>query len=50
MCGRARAHNRVNKDGDLQWSRLPQLHARIADRIPSHRYRKSSFDAVLADR
>ena len=45
--GSRTAHHR---GGDVQWSRLPQLHARIADRIPSHLYRKSSFDDVLADR
>lgn len=33
----------------VHWSRLPALHARIAHRIPSHLYRKSSFDAFLPD-
>jgi fatty acid desaturase len=31
----------------VHWSRLPQLHERIADRIPAHLYRKSTFDVLL---
>jgi hypothetical protein len=33
----------------LHWSRLPALHATIADRIPAHLYRKSTFDVLLPD-
>lgn len=33
----------------VHWSRLPELHARIAHRIPAHLYRKSTFDAFLPD-
>jgi fatty acid desaturase len=33
----------------VHWSRLPQLHARIADRIPAHLYTKSTFHALLPD-
>jgi fatty acid desaturase len=33
----------------VHWSRLPELHARIAPQIPAHLYRKSSFDAFLPD-
>lgn len=31
----------------VHWSRLPELHARIAHRIPQHLYRKSTFDLLL---
>lgn len=31
----------------VHWSKLPELHARIAARIPAHLYRKSTFDRVL---
>jgi fatty acid desaturase len=34
----------------VHWSKLPELHARIAERIPAHLYRKSTFDAFLAGR
>lgn len=33
----------------VHWSRLPALHARIAQQVPEHLYRKSTFDAVLPD-
>ena len=33
----------------VHWSRLPELHARIAERIPAHLYRASTFDRVLPD-
>ena len=33
----------------VHWSRLPELHARIADRIPAHLYRASTFDRALPD-
>jgi len=33
----------------VHWSRLPGLHARIADRIPAHLYCRSTFDRVLPD-
>lgn len=33
----------------VHWSKLPQLHATIAHKIPAHLYRKSTFDAVLPD-
>jgi fatty acid desaturase len=33
----------------VHWSRLPALHARIADRIPARLYCASSFDRVLPD-
>lgn len=31
----------------VHWSKLPELHARIAHHIPAHLYRKSTFDRVL---
>jgi fatty acid desaturase len=33
----------------VHWSRLPELHARIAHHIPAHLYRKSTFDDLLPD-
>jgi fatty acid desaturase len=33
----------------VHWSKLPDLHARIENRIPAHLYRKSTFDRVLPD-
>jgi fatty acid desaturase len=33
----------------VHWSRLPDLHARIAHKIPAHLYRKSTFDSMLPD-
>jgi fatty acid desaturase len=33
----------------VHWSRLPELHARIAHQIPTHLYRKSTFDDFLPD-
>jgi fatty acid desaturase len=33
----------------VHWSRLPELHARIAHNIPAHLFRKSTFDEVLPD-
>lgn len=33
----------------VHWSRLPELHARIAPRIPARLYLKSTFDALLPD-
>jgi fatty acid desaturase len=33
----------------VHWSRLPELHARIAHNIPAHLFRKSTFDDVLPD-
>ena len=43
-------HTAHHHSGGVHWSRLPQLHARIADQIPQHLYRRSTFDAVLPDR
>lgn len=43
-------HTAHHHSGGLHWSRLPALHATLADRIPAHLYRKSSFDVVLPDR
>jgi fatty acid desaturase len=34
----------------VHWSKLPELHAKIASRIPAHLYRKSTFDVLLPDR
>jgi fatty acid desaturase len=31
----------------VHWSKLPELHAKIQDKIPAHLYRKSTFDRVL---
>jgi fatty acid desaturase len=31
----------------VHWSKLPELHAKIAARIPAHLYRKSAFDRLL---
>jgi fatty acid desaturase len=31
----------------VHWSKLPELHAKIADRIPAHLYRKTTFDVLL---
>jgi fatty acid desaturase len=33
----------------VHWSKLPELHARIAHQIPAHLYRKSTFDVMLPD-
>jgi len=33
----------------VHWSKLPQLHASIATRIPAKLYRKSTFDAFFPD-
>lgn len=33
----------------VHWSRLPELHARIAERIPAHLYCTSTFDRFLPD-
>jgi fatty acid desaturase len=33
----------------VHWSKLPQLHARIAHHIPAHLYKTSTFDDVLPD-
>jgi fatty acid desaturase len=32
----------------VHWSKLPELHARIEERIPAHLYRKSTFHRVLS--
>lgn len=31
----------------VHWSKLPEVHAKIAHNIPAHLYRKSTFDLVL---
>jgi fatty acid desaturase len=31
----------------VHWSKLPDVHAKIAHRIPAHLYRKSTFDPLL---
>jgi fatty acid desaturase len=33
----------------VHWSKLPSLHEKIADRIPAHLYRKSTFDVLLPE-
>jgi hypothetical protein len=33
----------------VHWSKLPELHARIAHQIPARLYRKSTFDDFLPD-
>jgi fatty acid desaturase len=33
----------------VHWSKLPEVHARIQNRIPAHLYRKSTFDRLLPD-
>jgi fatty acid desaturase len=33
----------------VHWSKLPELHARIAHQIPAHLFRKSTFDNLLPD-
>jgi fatty acid desaturase len=42
-------HTAHHHSGGVHWSRLPALHARLADRIPAHLYRKSTFDVLLPD-
>jgi fatty acid desaturase len=34
----------------VHWSKLPQLHLTIAEKIPPHLYRKSTFDAFIPDK
>jgi fatty acid desaturase len=33
----------------IHWSKLPELHASIADKIPAHLYRRSTFDFFFPD-
>jgi fatty acid desaturase len=49
LTGNLGYHTAHHRSGGLHWSRLPALHATIADRIPAHLYRKSTFDVLLPD-
>jgi fatty acid desaturase len=49
LTGNLGYHTAHHRSGGLHWSRLPALHAKIADRIPAHLYRKSTFDVLLPD-
>jgi fatty acid desaturase len=50
LTGNLGYHTAHHHSGGLHWSRLPALHATLADRIPAHLYRKSTFDRLLPDR
>lgn len=50
LTGNLGYHTAHHHSGGLHWSRLPTLHATLAERIPAHLYRKSSFDRWLPDR
>lgn len=50
LTGNLGYHTAHHQSGGVHWSKLPQLHARIAHQIPAHLYRKSTFDLVLPDR
>jgi fatty acid desaturase len=43
-------HTAHHHSGGLHWSKLPALHATIADRIPQHLYKQSTFDVFLPNR
>jgi fatty acid desaturase len=49
LTGNLGYHTAHHRSGGLHWSRLPSLHEKIADRIPAHLYRKSTFDVLLPD-
>jgi fatty acid desaturase len=49
LTGNLGYHTAHHRSGGLHWSRLPALHATIAHRIPTHLYRKSTFDLLLPD-
>ncbi|MDH5675628.1 MAG: fatty acid desaturase [Myxococcales bacterium] len=49
LTGNLGYHTAHHHSGGLHWSKLPDLHARIADRIPAHLYRRSTFDVFLPD-
>lgn len=34
----------------VHWSKLPELHLTIADRVPAHLYHRSTFDAFIPDK
>jgi fatty acid desaturase len=50
LTGNLGYHTAHHHSGGLHWSRLPALHATLADRIPPELYRKSTFDTLLPDR
>lgn len=50
LTGNLGYHTAHHRAGGLHWSKLPTLHASIADRIPAHLYRTSTFDRLLPDR
>jgi fatty acid desaturase len=47
LTGNLGYHTAHHHKQNVHWSRLPEAHARIADRIPAHLYRKSTFDVVF---
>jgi fatty acid desaturase len=49
LTGNLGYHTAHHHKQGVHWSLLPALHAKIADRIPAHLYRKSTFDALLPD-
>jgi len=49
LTGNLGYHTAHHHKQNVHWSRLPEVHARIADRVPAHLYRKSTFDALLPD-
>jgi fatty acid desaturase len=47
LTGNLGYHTAHHHKQGVHWSRLPQLHAKIAERIPAHLYRKTTFDPFL---
>jgi fatty acid desaturase len=49
LTGNLGYHTAHHQRQGVHWSRLPELHAQIADKIPPHLYRKTTFDLFLRD-
>jgi fatty acid desaturase len=49
LTGNLGYHTAHHKHQAVHWSKLPELHATIAHKIPAHLYRTSSFDRYLPD-
>ncbi len=47
LTGNLGYHTAHHQRQGVHWSRLPELHAQIADKIPAHLYRKTTFDVFL---
>jgi fatty acid desaturase len=50
LTGNLGLHTAHHHRQGVHWSKLPALHAEIADKIPEHLYRKSTFDFVFPNK